>query len=86
MTTPSPRWRSRRPSGVPEEPSPPSTTPPTSRPWTRSTKGALPFLGIVDTVQRVVDAHDAPDALTVESLAAAEDWARRKADQLIAAT
>lgn len=48
-------------------------------------EGRLPFLGIVDTVQRVVDAHDAPDALTVESLAAAEDWARRKADQLIAA-
>jgi 1-deoxy-D-xylulose-5-phosphate reductoisomerase len=48
-------------------------------------EGRLPFLGIVDTVQRVVDAHDAPDELTVESLAAAEDWARRKADQLIAA-
>ena len=26
-------------------------------------EGRLPFLGIVDTVQRVVDAHDAPDAL-----------------------
>ncbi|MGO2747430.1 1-deoxy-D-xylulose-5-phosphate reductoisomerase [Microbacterium sp.] len=46
--------------------------------------GHLSFLGIVDTVARVVDAHDAPGALTVESLADAEDWARRTADQSIA--
>lgn len=48
-------------------------------------EGRLPFLGIVDTIARVVDAHEPPDTLTVESLAAAELWAREKADRLIAA-
>lgn len=48
-------------------------------------EGRLSFLGIVDTIARVVDAHEPPDALTVESLAAAETWARQKADRLIAA-
>lgn len=47
-------------------------------------EGRLPFLGIVDTISRVVDAHEPPDTLTVESLAEAEAWARRTADQLIA--
>ncbi len=47
--------------------------------------GRLSFLGIVDTIARVIDAHDAPDALTVESLAAAESWARATADRMIAA-
>lgn len=47
--------------------------------------GRLPFLGIVDTIAAVVDAHEPPAQLTVESLAAAETWARREADQLIAA-
>ena len=46
--------------------------------------GRLGFLGIVDTVARVVEAHAAPDELTVASLAAAEDWARATADRLIA--
>jgi 1-deoxy-D-xylulose-5-phosphate reductoisomerase len=45
----------------------------------------LSFLGIVDTIQRVVDAHDAPDALTLETLAQAERWARVAADRVIAA-
>ncbi len=49
-------------------------------------EGRLPFLGIVDTISRVVDAHEPPDTLTVESLADAEAWARRTADQLIAAS
>lgn len=48
-------------------------------------EGRLSFLGIVDTIARVVDAHEPPDALTVESLAAAESWARQTADRLIAA-
>jgi 1-deoxy-D-xylulose-5-phosphate reductoisomerase len=48
-------------------------------------EGRLSFLGIVDTIARVVDAHDAPDVLTVESLAAAESWARATADRMIAA-
>ncbi|MDF2560476.1 MAG: 1-deoxy-D-xylulose-5-phosphate reductoisomerase [Microbacterium sp.] len=49
-------------------------------------EGRLSFLGIVDTIARVVDAHDAPDALTVETLAAAEAWARTTADRMIAAS
>ena len=48
-------------------------------------EGRLSFLGIVDTIARVVDAHDAPDVLTVETLAAAEIWARATADRMIAA-
>ena len=48
--------------------------------------GRLTFLGIVDTVQRVIDAHDAPEQLTLEALADAESWARAKADALIAAS
>jgi len=46
--------------------------------------GRLPFLGIVDTVQRVVEAHEAPAELTRESLAEAERWAREAADRAIA--
>lgn len=49
-------------------------------------EGRLSFLGIVDTIARVVDAHDAPDVLTVETLAAAESWARTTADRMIAAS
>ncbi|WP_136054770.1 1-deoxy-D-xylulose-5-phosphate reductoisomerase [Microbacterium sp. K24] len=48
-------------------------------------EGRLTFLGIVDTIARVVDAHEPPDVLSVESLADAESWARRTADRLIAA-
>lgn len=47
-------------------------------------EGRLSFLGIVDTIARVVDAHEAPDALTIEALADAETWARETADRLIA--
>jgi 1-deoxy-D-xylulose-5-phosphate reductoisomerase len=47
--------------------------------------GRLSFLGIVETIERVVDAHDAPDRLTRESLAAAEAWARDAADRAILA-
>jgi 1-deoxy-D-xylulose-5-phosphate reductoisomerase len=48
-------------------------------------EGRLSFLGIIDVIERVVDTHDAPDALTREALADAEEWARRKADKVIAA-
>ncbi len=48
--------------------------------------GRIPFTGILDLVARVVDAHDAPDELTREGLADAEDWARRTADAAIAAS
>ncbi|TFC50143.1 1-deoxy-D-xylulose-5-phosphate reductoisomerase [Cryobacterium sp. TMT1-21] len=46
--------------------------------------GAIGFLGIVDTIQRVVEAHEQDGPLTRESLAAAEVWARAAADALIA--
>jgi 1-deoxy-D-xylulose-5-phosphate reductoisomerase len=49
-------------------------------------EGALLFLGIVETVARVVDVHTAPGELTRESLAEAERWARAEADRLIAAS
>jgi 1-deoxy-D-xylulose-5-phosphate reductoisomerase len=48
-------------------------------------EGRLAFPGIVETVARVVDDHEAPAALTRESLAAAEEWARAAADRAIAA-
>ncbi|MGZ0711257.1 1-deoxy-D-xylulose-5-phosphate reductoisomerase (plasmid) [Coraliomargarita sp. W4R53] len=48
-------------------------------------EGQLPFTGIVDTVQRVVDDHEAPARLSRESLAEAERWARERADAAIAA-
>ena len=47
--------------------------------------GRLGFLGILDVVERVVDAHEAPDHLTRASLTEAEDWARRTADRIILA-
>ncbi len=48
-------------------------------------EGRLSFLGIVDVVARVVDAHDAPSSLTRESLAEVERGARDAADRVIAA-
>lgn len=47
-------------------------------------EGRLSFLGIVEVIERVVERHDAPAALTRESLADAEAWARRTADTVIA--
>ena len=47
--------------------------------------GRLPFLGILEIVERVVEAHEAPSELTRASLAAAESWARDAADRAIAA-
>jgi len=47
--------------------------------------GALGYLGILDIVARVVDAHEAPATLTRESLVETERWARAEADRLIAA-
>ncbi len=48
-------------------------------------EGRIAFLDIVDTIERVVDAHDAPSQLTRETLADTERWARAEADRLIAA-
>ena len=47
--------------------------------------GALSFPGIVEVIERVVDAHEPPSALTRESLADAETRARDAADRAIAA-
>ncbi|WP_313541813.1 1-deoxy-D-xylulose-5-phosphate reductoisomerase [Leifsonia aquatica] len=46
--------------------------------------GAIGYLDILDTVERVVDAHEPALELTRESLAEAERWARAAADELIA--
>lgn len=48
-------------------------------------EGRLSFLGILEVVDRVVDRHEAPAALSRESLAEAERWARETADREIAA-
>lgn len=48
-------------------------------------EGRLSFPGILDTVQRIVDMHEAPSTLSRETLAAAEAWARAAADEAIAA-
>jgi 1-deoxy-D-xylulose-5-phosphate reductoisomerase len=50
--------------------------------------GHLPFLGIVDGVARVVDEHtsEGDAAMTVESVLAAEEWARRRANELVEAS
>ncbi|MBX6722994.1 MAG: 1-deoxy-D-xylulose-5-phosphate reductoisomerase, partial [Dactylosporangium sp.] len=45
----------------------------------------LPFLGIVDTIERVLgDAPDFSEPGTVEEVLAAESWARARARELIA--
>ncbi|WP_438872333.1 1-deoxy-D-xylulose-5-phosphate reductoisomerase [Paractinoplanes maris] len=47
--------------------------------------GRLPFLGIVDTLERVLDAAPGfAEPSTVEEVLAAESWARAQAQQLIA--
>ena len=43
----------------------------------------VPFLGIVETVRRVVEAHE-PGPVTLEGVLAAEAWARDEADRLLA--
>jgi len=49
-------------------------------------EGRLPFLGIVDTVARVLDeAPDFPEPGTVDDVLAAEQWARTRARELIGA-
>lgn len=45
--------------------------------------GRIGYLDIVDTVERVVEAHETQGALTLESLAEAERWARAAADSII---
>ncbi|TXK17303.1 1-deoxy-D-xylulose-5-phosphate reductoisomerase [Homoserinibacter sp. GY 40078] len=43
----------------------------------------VPFLGIVETIRRVVDAHEPGDA-SLAGVLAAETWARDEADRLLA--
>ncbi|GAB2991939.1 1-deoxy-D-xylulose-5-phosphate reductoisomerase [Actinotalea caeni] len=47
--------------------------------------GRVAFLDIVDTVARVLEEHDGTPApsLTLEAVHAAEEWARRRADELL---
>jgi 1-deoxy-D-xylulose-5-phosphate reductoisomerase len=46
-------------------------------------EGRLPFLGIVDTVQRVVTEHDVTDTgVTLDDVLAADAWARMRAREL----
>lgn len=47
-------------------------------------EGRIGFLDIVATIDAALDAHDAPDNLTLETLAEAEAWARRWAQQRLA--
>lgn len=46
--------------------------------------GRLPFLGITETVERVMGEHDriAPSALTLEAVLATETWARHRAREI----
>jgi 1-deoxy-D-xylulose-5-phosphate reductoisomerase len=49
--------------------------------------GRLPFLGIVDLLQRVLDeTPEFPEPGTVEEVLAAESWARVRARELVGAT
>lgn len=45
--------------------------------------GRIRFLDIVDTVRDVLEAHTAPETLTLEVLAEAERWAREHAQKVI---
>lgn len=47
--------------------------------------GSLPFIGIVETVRRVVEAYEAPTEVTFDEVIAAELWARAQAATVIAA-
>jgi 1-deoxy-D-xylulose-5-phosphate reductoisomerase len=41
--------------------------------------GAIGFLDIVDTIERVVGEHSAPSSITLESVLEADAWARTAA-------
>ena len=46
--------------------------------------GKIGFVSIVDLIQRVVDSHEPQGELSLESVLAAEKWARERADAVIA--
>ena len=45
--------------------------------------GALPFIGITEVIRQVMDRHNGSE-MTLESVLAMEQWARREADSVIA--
>jgi len=45
--------------------------------------GRIPFLAIVDTIERVVESHEVDGELSRESLSAAEAWARQAAERVM---
>jgi 1-deoxy-D-xylulose-5-phosphate reductoisomerase len=45
--------------------------------------GAIEFLDIVDTIERVVGEHFAPDTIDLESVLAADTWARAEAKKFL---
>lgn len=47
--------------------------------------GDLPFMGIVETVRRVVEAYEAPGETSLAAVDHAEEWARARADAAVAA-
>ena len=51
-------------------------------------EGRLPFLGIVDTVERVLGEHPAAagNSLTLADVLDAETWARQRTHELVAAS
>jgi 1-deoxy-D-xylulose-5-phosphate reductoisomerase len=46
--------------------------------------GRIPFLAITEAIERVVDAHEPAGEPTLESVLAAEEWARDEADRQLA--
>lgn len=48
--------------------------------------GAIGFLDILDTVERVVEAHQPESELSLETVLEAERWARAEADRLLSAS
>lgn len=45
--------------------------------------GRLPFIGITQTLRRVVEEYEAPDELSLATVDAAERWARERANALV---
>lgn len=45
--------------------------------------GAIGFLNIVDTIERVVDTHEDPATLDIDAVLAADSWAREHAKSLL---
>lgn len=46
-------------------------------------EGRLPFVGITQTLRRVVQEYEAPDELSLAAVDAAEKWARERANTLV---